>query len=478
MSYPESSDGLMTDYTESEEYGYCTDDDGNNYLPDAQQGVSDDFAKYAVVLLIVSGIIASLFVLAGNLKMGIIMAALPLVLAILISPFVGICLLAFTLPLAGLLQIIPGLFTGSKALAILVVLSYLPRLLFVDLRRVFVSRSLQWYVLASLWGVFTLLYSQAILPGLIVTGINLQIVGMGFLIAAIPKNFNQLRYIALSALAGAAFLGIYIAIFGMSGLTAEHVESGRLAGGQNENQLAHALCIGLLAAGIAWQESGKKMKILILVFSLFTFVAIGLTRSRGVWLALFAALAGGIFLSRKISLKHKLYFVAGTFVFGCLAVLLLLKGGIGGMAYEITERFRSIGEAKSSGGRLEWIWPMYLKTFLSNPIFGAGVGYSRVAGAASHNDFIEILAEQGLVGTVLYLIMFLVFYREASRNQYTWLKLTSVIIIFFLIAAGGTHNTVSLKSFGLAAGLLAGQANLGLCPKQISFDSEQSEYSE
>ena len=363
------------------------------------------------------------------------------------------------------MQVIPGLFTGSKALAILVMLSFLPRVFSRGLGGLFASISLRWYVFIPLWSLFGIALARYQLSAALSVGIYIQIVGLGFLVAVIPRNYFQLRYVCLSALAGAAFLGLYIAVFGMSGLTAEHVSSGRLAGGQNENQLAHALCIGLLASGVAWEGSSKKTQLVIIFLNLFTVIAIGLTRSRGSWLALLISFGMGLTLTRHIKLKHKVAFVCISIFCGLIGIVLLTKAGVGGMGHEIVERFHSITESKSSGGRLEWIWPMYLKTFYENPILGAGSGLGRMIGAASHNDYLRILAEQGIVGISLYIIMLFVFLRDALRIQYPWLKMAMVMMVFFLFFSGMTHNTVLLKSYGLAAGILGGLGNLGLCRK-------------
>lgn len=92
-------------------------------------------------------------------------------------------------------------------------------------------------------------------------------------------------------------------------------------------------------------------------------------------------------------------------------------------------------EGESVSNRLRF-WTQSIESFKKNPILGIGIGnwkiesikydsdniYSYVIPYSSHNDFIEILAETGILGFFPYLCFFLFLIKKSINNLFQWSK--------------------------------------------------------
>jgi O-antigen ligase len=107
--------------------------------------------------------------------------------------------------------------------------------------------------------------------------------------------------------------------------------------------------------------------------------------------------------------------------------LLFLSGGLV-VAYvpeKIVQRLATTStevEDLSLGGRFR-LWKAGLRAFAESPIIGYGTGgFVRAitpqlgtGSQVAHNSFISVLVEEGLIGLILYLLMFLAAYRAVRR---------------------------------------------------------------
>lgn len=91
----------------------------------------------------------------------------------------------------------------------------------------------------------------------------------------------------------------------------------------------------------------------------------------------------------------------------------------------ITQRLSTIFESfrrADLGGRVS-LWWATLSIFIKHPIFGSGAGTLRtIIGADTHNTFLSIMAETGIIGFTLFLIMLLCVFAIVVHlpNIYSW----------------------------------------------------------
>lgn len=162
--------------------------------------------------------------------------------------------------------------------------------------------------------------------------------------------------------------------------------------------------LGLLAVNSYCRKTVHRRSIRLLLASVP--VAILATMTRAVWLSSAASLAALVFLSRK---KHFRRFFVSVLVLA-LGVLGLVLGS-GQLGDVLNDRLRESGPVEFRQAVYAGSWEM----FLQRPLTGWGVhqmpgelprhvtGYSEEKILYPHNTYLELLAEQGLVGFSLYL---------------------------------------------------------------------------
>ena len=187
------------------------------------------------------------------------------------------------------------------------------------------------------------------------------------------------------------------------------------AGGADPNDLAMVLALGLpMAWYLAITYRRPILRWICRGYVPVAIVAIGLTGSRGGMLATTVALMVVPFCMMKLSP-------------GRLATAMLLLGVAGTLAVAYTpktlvERLATTStelEGGTLGGRGK-IWKAGLEAFTERPVFGFGTGAFITAvtpmlgsnAKVAHNSFLSVAVEQGIVGLVLYLIMFVAAFRS------------------------------------------------------------------
>jgi O-antigen ligase len=163
-----------------------------------------------------------------------------------------------------------------------------------------------------------------------------------------------------------------------------------------------------------------------------------LTFSRG---AILAVLFGIfiIFVSAKLKTKIKMV------LFGVPVVYALIKAAYSFFYIDviqiIMDRFKEVSEDDGSG-RFD-IWANGLELFSNHPIFGIGIyNYRSYSNALfgidhyMHNTFLEVLTESGLIGFVLYCMVFVMlfcaFYKYRNKgveSRYLFYTLCSMMVL-------------------------------------------------
>ena len=184
----------------------------------------------------------------------------------------------------------------------------------------------------------------------------------------------------------------------------------------NANGFANIARIGILAGlFLMTKESGKILKLTILGSIALFIYGIFLSASRGNFLNL------GVIILLFLIFKY-IHKKGGIFI-----VLGIILGFIYGAYYVITEylltsnvinRFLNLDPERlaDSEPRIE-LYIKGWKMFLSNPLFGVGMNqftfYSGKHGA--HSDWMDLLATRGIVGFILYLMIYILLWRRFSR---------------------------------------------------------------
>jgi O-antigen ligase len=418
----------------------------------------DDHAIIKALGILTVLILGTLIITLETKTLILLIAGSAFVAFILFSPVAGLCLLAFVGPFAGLMKIVPGVVTGNKLLGGLVAVSLFVHLA-LNRRNNFptISIIILLYFLLVFLHLPILLWSSDPLDGLLSIGARFSVIGLAFLVAFIIRNPAQMKIFCGCATSGAALMGLYIIVFGMESLAGEYGK--RLAAGTNENVLSHALAVGLLLSVFLLTEVSLARKALVLTLDFFILIAIGLTGSRGTWMALIIPLIIIPLAHSRMRLRTRI--VALTFSAATIMAVAfgISKNFFGYWGQLVTERTsiltaESSGISTVSGGRMDYIWPVYLEEITKRPLFGSGFDARDYILRASHNDILNILAELGIIGFIVFAIFVWQLFKQIGRCENNSIRIPSLALLWFLLVAGMTHNTIYLKSFSLAIGMI------------------------
>jgi O-antigen ligase len=396
---------------------------------------------------------AIIFCLLGPIDFLFLSLALAILTVVLFKPFYGLCFLSVSIPYAGLLQIAPS-FTVNKVFAFWVLLAFLLGILIKkENLGFFSSNTLKLYFVFLVYQIFTFPFHGITPDSIEALFSKTFLVGLIYLIAVIPQNYKEFKIFCVVSAAGSAFLGMYIALFGMGQMVGEY--GTRLAVGTNENVLSHALAVGLLLSFFALKGSSKKLKYLILLLDMFSIYAILLTGSRGTWLALIFSIGLFPLFAPNIPFKKRMNYVLAGILVVSTVVLGLTYDLFGQWGHLVMNRLMEHDTVSAAaGGRMSYIWPFYLARFFEKPLLGWGLGPSEYLGLSAHNDYLFIMVETGLVGILLYLTFCAFALKDILANKDSTIRLQALILFSFLLIGGLTHNTVTLKSYALALGAL------------------------
>ena len=239
---------------------------------------------------------------------------------------------------------------------------------------------------------------------------------------------------------------------------------------------AHMLLgvVGLWGYFLACKSKAERLCIAIL----FLLCSAGLIASKS-RASLFIAIIALMVLSLIYLYRHsKKFFIVSLIVFiAVVCVVLLGAGSIPGLAWvgELmtqmqSRRLDSLSDLGGMMGSRFEIWSAVANMFSAYPLMGVGEGeFYRLSsnisfarseflqlnrGENAHNYFLQVLAENGLVGIAIFAIAFIVPYR-ACQNKQLILPASIGLLSLFL-------GNVFAHSFLVRENLLLGAALLGL----------------
>ncbi|MCM2604245.1 O-antigen ligase family protein [Rossellomorea marisflavi] len=174
----------------------------------------------------------------------------------------------------------------------------------------------------------------------------------------------------------------------------------------------------LLSVGLTFLLFKKKNILNIILISLFIYFII-LSEKRGILLANGVAYLAVIFLFTKINYKKIIALIL-------LVVMIIIFGSF----YFLNNSFGDINEFSS--GRI-YLYEEALSIFTDNFWKGIGINaYSSIEGINTHNVYIQLLSEVGLVGFVLFILAQLITFNQSLKLKTIAIKKNPDISNYFL----------------------------------------------
>jgi O-antigen ligase len=252
----------------------------------------------------------------------------------------------------------------------------------------------------------------------------------------------------------------------------------------DRNQLAVNINIAIVCAYILYQVSHSAAERAALLVALpILFLSLALSFSRGGYITFVVAL----FLVMYRVAKTRGYVVLA----GSLAMIALISTTLPDSFYQrVSSIVPSIEHQEDTFGIRVLLWKAGLRMIADNPVLGVGPGnfmlaqphyvhgriYSRFV-LTSHNLFIGVAAETGLVGLGLYLFMVVAALREAGRPGRKWspgardLELAGVgveICIVVILMGGLTGSAETSKYLFMLFGMASTVGRLALARTSVT----------
>jgi O-antigen ligase len=243
----------------------------------------------------------------------------------------------------------------------------------------------------------------------------------------------------LLSLLFAYVMGCYVAAF--QTMVMYHKTGGSLrrfaAGNVDPNDLAMTMALALPMAWYLAQVYHKPLlRWICRGYLPVGVLALGLTGSRGGMLCGMVALTIVPLTMTRLTAGRLVMTISLLFLSGGLAVAYVPEKIVQRLATTSTEV-----EDLSLGGRFR-LWKAGMRAFTYAPLMGYGTGgFIRAitpqlgSGAqVAHNSFISVLVEEGLIGLILYLLMFLAAFRAVRRFPLLERRFGLVLLATVLVA--------------------------------------------
>lgn len=290
------------------------------------------------------------------------------------------------------------------------------------------------------------------------------------------KQFKFILYVFIIATVITAIYGLYQYKFGdlysQAWLDKDMFEDIKMrvySTFENPNVYGEYLILAIpIIISLMWEEKGIIKKLILLAALGITMLAMVLTFSRGCWLGImFAVALLAIMIDRRFIILGVLALIAMPFI----------------LPETIMNRFMSIGNmGDSSTSYRVYIWFGTIAMLKDYWFSGIGMGitsfntvypiysYNNVTTPHSHNLYLQIVVEYGIIGLIVFLGMMYNFYKETIINifkkkniitmglvsgvsgfmleslfDHTWYNYRVVLIFWIVIAFGVLSTKFSIE---------------------------------
>lgn len=329
----------------------------------------------------------------------------------------------------------------------------------------FVSSEL---IIIILFLIYTLLSGFFVSPNLPImmnTWISISQASIIFiLVSYISYNYqNGFKPLINIIMLSAFLLSLSVILFGTE------TETGRISvGTTNANLVAYVMNIGFITILFKFKGAIITKRIIYIFISFFLILAIVQTGTRqaiiGTYFLLFLYI---LYCYLPTLPENKNRTIKRIFV-PLLLILLLYISYIYLLDMTILgERINSTGYLGDERriGYYKYAWEM----FNEYPFFGLGLnGFAFYTGMYSHSTYAELMSSTGIIGTLLYMSVFIILLQKArklkkicvtaiDKNQ---ARFCQVILLFFLLIGVSTVHFYELFSYillGVLSGYISGQ---------------------
>ena len=193
----------------------------------------------------------------------------------------------------------------------------------------------------------------------------------------------------------------------------------------------------------------------IFLYSFFIFLSVYLISARASFISFL--LISILFLSRELFLifsRKSFRFGFLSFFSAIILVYYMMSNVITGSIINLSDRVSSIEISDESSSNRFSLWSDALDYIYNNPIFGCGLGNWKIESLPywkfklsgytvpyhAHNDFLEITTELGILGGILYLLIFILTFLKLfnyiifSRHKILFFTLLSSFCVYFIDA--------------------------------------------
>lgn len=314
------------------------------------------------------------------------------------------------------------------------------------------------------WNLFASLFSIDLTKSL---WENIRLVGL-FLFFLNTYNISLTkdkpeRIIRLFALTGSVLVFLDLLFFVFSGNLSQGLFFSGFLSWHNQMAGFLLLLIPLLIASVtSFPKTYLKILGGVLIFA--SGISLILTYSRGGWIVFLLQMAVLFFLMKKVTRKHLLLL---------FVVFIIFLGTFAAKTQDLENRLLSIPLEYTS---LEYInqnprlytWDRGIAIFIKHPFVGVGPGAFGLASRNfqtepwlfsenAHNHFLEILAESGLLGLIIFTALIVSVFRPLPKNLKKNIFLSAVLIsLLGLITHSLIDYDFSKVSLYSAFWLLAG----------------------
>ncbi|WP_233451032.1 O-antigen ligase family protein [Hanstruepera ponticola] len=202
------------------------------------------------------------------------------------------------------------------------------------------------------------------------------------------------------------------------------------AGGFGANQVATILGLGMFIMAVRFfnKSSNLQLKIFnIVIFGIITFRALVTMSRGGIYAALICIVAFLLFYYRAVNKRRRneILTLFGMFCVGLFSIWVISSAQTGGLLDLRYANKDHLGRDKSdiTTGRGE-LFVNELEGFVSNPFFGIGSSRAKDQrieiegqGVTSHNELSRVLAEHGIFGIIILVILIFKPLEMRSKNQ-------------------------------------------------------------
>lgn len=310
------------------------------------------------------------------------------------------------------------------------------------------------------WAGASMAWSWNLVDTAVLTGTYVALIAWVWLLVGFFPSEREWDLVQTTYLLG-CYIGLVVMLvtFAIRSRLDEEVATRVSAAGMNENELALALGLGVVVAYHLMAISpgvGPFRRALAGIYLLVAPIGILLTASRTLALGLVLAVPAMVFTSRGANAKARSALIALILVSVVLAPFIVPEDLIQrslGQNIE-TKRDTSIENRQS-------MWEIGLRNWAEVPAYGIGsAAYKTMTKSlVAHNSYISVLVELGIVGAVLFVLIFysLIKLILATRPPY---RATSIACLLFLMLSMLTLTIEATKRTWMVFAIVAAMARI------------------